>query len=122
MVAGDVVDGRDLDGAFDEVFGDGEVRVGLVDDVAGDDDYVRVSFFDLLEKSGLLDAEELVVQVGDLDDGDFGGEPQVDFVIGRDEVVVLIEAERTDDDLDDHEDGNDEELGLQRFVVEETHA
>ena len=74
MIAGDVVDGTDLDGAFDEVFGDREIRVRLVDDIARDDDDVRVSFFDLLEKSGLLDAEELVVQVGDLDDGDFGGE------------------------------------------------
>ena len=122
MIAGDVVDGTDLDGAFDEVFGDREIRVCLVDDIAGNDDYVRVSFFDLLEQKGLLDAEELVVKVGDLNDGDFGGEPQVDFVIGRDEVVVLIEAETADDYLGDHEDWNDEELCLQRFVMEETHA
>ena len=62
------------------------------------------------------------MKVGYLNDGDFGRNAKIDLVIGRDKVVVLIKADDADDYLHDHQDGNYEELCLQRFMVEESHA
>lgn len=122
MISRDVVNGADLYRAFDKVRSDRKVRVSLINNVARDDDDVRVGFFDLFEQLGLLDAEELVMEIGYLDDGEFGAKAEISFVQSGDQVVVLVEADNADDYLDDHQDGNHEELGLQGLVVEEAHA
>ena len=62
------------------------------------------------------------MKVGHLDDGEFGGKAQIHVIFGRDQMVVLIEADNADNDLHDHQDWNHKELGLQRLVVEESHA
>ena len=99
MVARDVVDGGYLYCAFDEVFGDSKIGVCLIYDIARDDDNVRVSFFNLLKKSGLLDPEKLVMKVRHLNYGEFRGKTEINLVIGGDEVVVLVKADDADDYL-----------------------
>ena len=94
----------------------------FIDKIAGHYDEVGISIRDLFQERRLPDAENLVVQIRDLDDREVAAKPQIDVIFAHGQVVVLVKAEAADDDLEHSKDRNHEELSFQRFVVEDLHA
>ena len=94
----------------------------LVDEVARDDDDIRVGLLDLAYQRGRTHAEKLVVKIRYLHYLKVLFESQVHFVFCRDEMVVMVKAEDAYDDLEHHQYRNDIELGFSGLVMKYPHA